>query len=75
MTGRSLASRLALLLQATTVLAVLAFAGSSLWITARVLRREDTARLEATARHVADNLDREYAEERDFGRAAASALL
>jgi len=74
MSGGSLVARLTGLLQAVTVLVVAAFASLALWLTAGSLLREEAAQLEMTARHVAENLDREFQEERRLAPAAENAV-
>lgn len=50
------------------------FACSALWLSSRTLAREERRELETTAAQVAESVSREWAEERDLGRAAVSAL-
>jgi len=72
--GRSLSARLTSLLQTMAVLVVAVFAGSSMWLTARAIEREERALLRDAAHRIAIDLDQEFREERDLTRAAAAVL-
>jgi signal transduction histidine kinase len=50
------------------------FAGSSMWLTARTIQREEATILERTAHRLAADLDDELKEEGDLGKAAAAVL-
>ncbi len=74
MTPRSLASRLTLLQQVTGVAVIAVFAASALLFTGRAIKREQGEFLQATARHLAGNIDLEYREDPNVARAAAAAM-
>ena len=74
MSARSLVGRLAWLQQALAAAIILVFAGSAIWLSSRALLRQETAFLSNTATQLADGLAREWREESDLRRAAASAL-
>ncbi len=74
MSGPSLASRLTLVQQATTLAAIVVFAGSSLALTAHVLRTQQDAFLVETARRMAHAYDDELIEQHDPVLAAAAVV-
>ena len=74
MSARSLAARLALLQQGMTLAVIVVFAGSALWLTARVLRGQQDSFLSATALRLARSYDDELVEQPDPARAAAEVL-
>jgi signal transduction histidine kinase len=74
MRPRSLVSRLALLQQVSAVTIVATFATSALWLTSRVLQRDETRMLQVAAQRMAENLDHEISEGRSLPAAAGEAL-
>jgi uncharacterized membrane protein affecting hemolysin expression len=60
---RSLAGRLAIMQQGLTLAVIVIFAGSSLWLTAQVLQKQERALIEDTATRVARGYDAELEEE------------
>ncbi len=73
MSRTSLVRRLASLQQLLAAALIVAFAGSSIWISARTLERQESLRLRSAASHLAASLEREWREEGDLRRAATAA--
>ncbi len=74
MTGRSLRARLTLFHGAVIALAMVAFAVSALWVTGRVLLREETRALEETARRVGADIEEGLREGEDLPAAVRDAV-
>lgn len=73
MSARSLVHRLASLQQLLAAALIGAFAASAIWLSGRTLERQESIFLRNSASHMAESLDREWEEEGDLPRAAASA--
>ncbi len=73
MSARSLVQRLASLQQLLAAALIVAFAASAIWLSGRTLERQETMFLRNSASQMAKSLDREWREEGDLARAAASA--
>src|SRR5690242_18255208 len=74
MSARSLVTRLANVQQAMTLGVVLVFAGSSLWVTASVLRAQERSLVQTTATRLARDYQDELGELHDPRRAALEVL-
>jgi two-component system, OmpR family, heavy metal sensor histidine kinase CusS len=66
MKPHSLVFRLALLQQVLAAVLIAVFAGSAVWLSARTLERQELRFLSATARKMADNLDRDLEKHDDL---------
>lgn len=66
--------RLALLQQVLAAVLIVSFSGSAIWLSARALEKQESAFLSNAATLMVESLEREWREESDLRRAAASAL-
>jgi len=74
MSGRSLESRLALLLQLLVATIIVLCSGSAIWLSSRALERQESALLADASSLVSVALEHEWKEDDDLRRAAAAAL-
>jgi two-component system, OmpR family, sensor kinase len=72
--AHSLEFRLSLLLQVVVGAVIVLFAGSAIWLSARTLERQEATFLTDASSLVIDDLEHEWSEDSDLGRAAAAAL-